>query len=134
MAQGEDDLKWILVADDEASLRDFVERALQYAGYGVDTVCDGAEALKALEKRPYDLLLTDIVMPDLDGIALSLKAAKEYPDMRILMMSGYADQRQRAHNIDVLVHEVVSKPFSLEEISKKVSEILEADAESLPAP
>ena len=71
-------------------------------------------------------MLTDIVMPELDGIALALKAAKEYPDMKILMMSGYANQRQRAHNLDVLAHEVISKPFSLEEITRKVTKTLDA--------
>ena len=127
MTQDTDELKWILVADDEPSLRDFVERALQYAGYGVDVVCDGMDALVKLKERKYDLLLTDIVMPEMDGIALSLKAAKDYPDMKILLMTGYADQKQRAHNIDVLVHEVVSKPFSLDEISKRVAAILDDD-------
>jgi two-component system, cell cycle response regulator CpdR len=121
-----DDTKWILVADDEPSVRQFVERALNYAGYAVTAVPDGNAALEALTKRKYDLLLTDIVMPDLDGIALALKVAKDYPDTRILMMSGYANQRQRAHNLDFLAHEVISKPFTLEEITKRISGALAA--------
>ena len=116
-----DDTRWILVADDEPSVRQFVERALNYAGYAVTAVPDGNAALEALTKRKYDLLLTDIVMPDLDGIALALKVAKDYPDTRILMMSGYANQRQRAHNLDFLAHEVISKPFTLEEITKRIA-------------
>jgi DNA-binding response OmpR family regulator len=123
-ADHSDDTKWILVADDEPSVRQFVERALNYAGYAVTAVPDGNAALDALTKRSYDLLLTDIVMPDLDGIALSLKAAKDYPGMKILMMSGYSNQRQRAHNLDFLAHEVISKPFSLDEIMKRVQETL----------
>jgi two-component system cell cycle response regulator CpdR len=118
--------KWVLIADDEPSVRQFVERALNYAGYGVTAVPDGNAALEALMKQKYDLLLTDIVMPDLDGIALSLKVAKDYPDTKILMMSGYANQRQRAHNLDFLAHEVISKPFTLEEITKRVKETLAA--------
>ena len=121
-----DDTKWILVADDEPSVRQFVERALNYAGYAVTAVPDGNAALEALTKRKYDLLLTDIVMPDLDGIALALKVAKDYPGTRILMMSGYANQRQRAHNLDFLAHEVISKPFTLEEITKRISGALTA--------
>ena len=120
------DVRHILVADDEASVRDFVERALNYAGFAVTTVEDGQQALEKLQERSYDLLLTDIVMPELDGIALALKASKDYPEMKILMMSGYANQRQRAHNLDVLAHEVLSKPFSLEEITRKVSKTLAA--------
>lgn len=121
-----DDTKWILVADDEPAVRQFVERALNYAGYAVTAVPDGNAALEELAKRSYDLLLTDIVMPDLDGIALSLKVAKDYPKTKILMMSGYANQRQRAHNLDFLAHEVISKPFTLEDITKRVGTALAA--------
>lgn len=119
-----DDTLWVLVADDEPAVRQFVERALNYAGYAVTAVGDGNAALEELSKRKYHLLLTDIVMPELDGIALSLKAAKDYPDMKILMMSGYANQRQRAHNLDFLAHEVISKPFSLDEITNRVRDTL----------
>ena len=119
-----DDTKWVLVADDEPSVRQFVERALNYAGFAVTAVPDGNAALEALGKRKYDLLLTDIVMPDLDGIALALKVAKDYPDTKILMMSGYSNQRQRAHNLDFLAHEVISKPFSLEEITRRIGAAL----------
>lgn len=125
-ADDQDQPKWILVADDEPSVRQFVERALNYAGFAVTAVPDGNAALAALEKRSYDLLLTDIVMPDLDGITLALKVSKDYPQTRILMMSGYANQRQRAHNLDCLAHEVISKPFTLEEITKRISSALAA--------
>ena len=120
----EDDIKHILVVDDEDSVRDFVERALNYAGYAVVSAENGQHALEKLQDQKFDLMLTDIVMPELDGIALALKAAKDYPDMKILMMSGYANQRQRAHNLDVLAHEVISKPFSLEEITRKITKTL----------
>ena len=126
MTAPNDNAKWVLVADDEPSVREFVERALNYAGFSVTAVPDGNAALDALAKRKYDLLLTDIVMPDLDGIALSLKVAKDFPDTKIVMMSGYANQRQRAHNLDFLAHEVISKPFTLDEITKRVSAILAA--------
>jgi DNA-binding response OmpR family regulator len=124
MTPQSDGEKWILVADDEPSVRQFVERALNYAGYGVTAVPDGNAALDALMKKKYDLLLTDIVMPDLDGIALALKVAKDYPHTRIVMMSGYANQRQRAHNLDFLAHEVIAKPFTLEEITRRVAAVL----------
>lgn len=118
--------KWILVADDEPSVRQFVERALNYAGYAVTLVPDGHAALEALEKRSYDLLLTDIVMPELDGIALALKVSKEYPSTKILMMTGYSNQKERAHNLDCLAHEVINKPFTLDEITQRVSTALAA--------
>lgn len=125
-AEDHDQPRWILVADDEPAVRQFVERALNYAGYAVTAVPDGNAALAALEKRSYDLLLTDIVMPDLDGIALALNVSKHYPQTRILMMTGYSNQRERAHNLDCLAHEVISKPFTLEEITRRISSALAA--------
>lgn len=119
-----DDTKWILVVDDEASVREFVERALNYAGYAVTSVDSGHAAIQELGKKRYDLILTDIVMPDLDGVALALKVAKQYPDTKIMIMTGYANQRERAHNLDFLAHDVVAKPFTLEEIGQKVHKAL----------
>jgi DNA-binding response OmpR family regulator len=116
--------KWILVADDEPSVLQFVERALTHAGFSVTAVPDGNAALEALTKKQYDLLLTDIVMPDMDGIALALKVAKDFPETKIVMMSGYANQRQRAHNLDFLADEILSKPFTLEEITKRITLVL----------
>ncbi|MCF8468515.1 MAG: response regulator [Sneathiella sp.] len=118
----------ILVAEDEAALREFISRALSHHGHDVTTAEDGAAALVILQKsEPFDLLLTDIVMPMMDGIALALKVAKENPDLRILMMTGYAAERQRAYNLDMLIHDVIAKPFTLDEICEKVEEALVND-------
>ncbi len=114
----------ILLAEDDNDMRRFLVKALEKAGYKVSSFDTGASAYDRLREEPFSLLLTDIVMPELDGIALSLKAAKDYPDMKILMMSGYANQRQRAHNLDFLAHEVISKPFSLDEITNRVRDTL----------
>ena len=75
---------------------------------------DGAEALDArARKRRFELLLTDIRMPVMDGIALALAAARDHPAVTILLMTGYADQRERASGLDALIHDVITKPFSL---------------------
>lgn len=118
----------ILVADDEVGLREFVARALAGKGHDVTAVSDGGEALEALQAGDFDLLVTDIVMPQLDGIALALKAAKDFPALRIVMMTGYEDERQRAYNLDALVHEVVAKPFTLEEICATAEAALAASS------
>lgn len=120
----DDNTQWVLVVDDEASVREFVERALNYAGYAVTAVDSGHAALEELERRHYDLILTDIVMPDLDGVALALKVAKQYPATKVMIMTGFSNQRERAHNLDFLAHDVVSKPFTLDEISSKVRQAL----------
>ena len=114
----------ILIAEDDPAVRQFVARALMHDGHEVHTSDDGLQAIEDLGEETYDLLITDIVMPGLDGIALALKAAKEYPDMAILMMTGFAAERQRAHNLDALIHEVVPKPFSLKQICEAAAEAL----------
>ena len=114
----------ILVAEDEPEVAEFVRRALAHQGHAVTIVGDGSAAIEALGQQAYDLLLTDIVMPVMDGIALALKAAKDYPAMPILMMTGYAAQKERAHNLDVLIQGVLMKPFTFEEITRKVAEVL----------
>jgi len=114
----------ILVADDEPSVAEFVRRALELHGHRVVVAEDGLKAMDALARDRFDLLLSDIVMPGLDGIALALKAAKDFPAMRIVLMSGYAQERQRAHNLDVLAHRVLAKPFTLNEIVTAVDEAL----------
>ncbi len=116
----------VLVVDDEPDIRDIVSRALRHAGHDVDVASDGAAALERLEQDTYDLLLTDIVMPIMDGVALALKAGKSWPDMCILMMTGYANERDRAHNLDLLIHDIVVKPFTVDEIILKVDDALQA--------
>lgn len=114
----------ILLAEDEASVSAFVQRALVHAGHEVTVASDGIAAVTALAGGRFDMLLSDIVMPRLDGIALALKAGKDYPAMKILLMSGYASERQRAHNLEALAHRIVAKPFTLAEICAAVADTL----------
>ena len=104
----------LLIAEDEQPVRELLTRALTLEGYEVQTAADGAAALDVLSSAgPFDLLLTDIRMPIMDGIALALVAARDYPNLVIVLMTGYAGERERAHGLDRLVHDVVLKPFSL---------------------
>lgn len=114
----------VLIAEDDTAVREFVSRALAHGGHDVATANDGLEALSLLDGETFDLLLTDIVMPNLDGIALALKVAKDYPEMPVLLMTGYAAERQRAHNLDVLIHDVITKPFTLRQICDAADEAL----------
>ena len=116
----------ILLAEDERGVREFVSRALERDGHHVTAVGDGVEALEALSESGFDLLLTDIMMPEMDGIALALKVADSYPDLRVLMMTGYAHERQRAYNLDALIHDVVAKPFTLIQIREATQNALNA--------
>jgi CheY-like chemotaxis protein len=118
----------ILIAEDEEAARSLVTRALLSDGHEVTTASDGAEALDILTSAPgrFELLLTDIKMPIMDGIALALSAARDHPDLIILLMTGYADQRERASGLEALIHDVITKPFTLPEIRQAVKEALAA--------
>ena len=124
----------ILLAEDDKAVQSFVSRALAHRGHTVRAVDDGLQALEALDESGdeagdeagFDLLITDIVMPGLDGIALALKVARDCPDLPILMMTGYSAERQRAHNLEELICRVITKPFNLEQIGKAVEEVLAA--------
>jgi len=112
----------ILIAEDEDGLRDLIARALRGDSHDVVTTADGAEALDRLAdpQRRFDLLLADIKMPVMDGIALALAVARDHPQVTILLMTGYAEQRERAHGIDALIHAVINKPFTVDEIRAAV--------------
>ncbi|QQO35039.1 response regulator [Bradyrhizobium diazoefficiens] len=118
----------VLIADDEDSMRQLVARAVAMDGHEIVTAQDGAEALEILtrEDGAFDLLLTDIQMPVMDGIALALSAARDFPQLTILLMTGFADQRERASNLNALVHDVVTKPFSVADIRTAVADALAA--------
>ena len=114
----------ILIAEDENTVANFVRRALEHDGHEVHWAADGAQALERLNEERFDLLLTDIVMPVMDGIALALKASSQWPDLPILMMTGYAEEKRRAHNLDTLIHDVLAKPFTLDELLAAVRKAL----------
>ena len=120
----------ILVAEDEESLCAMCARALVGAGHEVKTASDGSEALDVLKREDgrFDLLLTDIRMPIMDGIALALAAARDFPELVILLMTGYADQRERAQGLDALIHDVIAKPFTLAVLRAAVDEALAVKA------
>ena len=116
----------ILIAEDEDAMRALVARAMTIDGHDTVTARDGAEALEILtgEDGAFDLLLTDIQMPVMDGIALALAAARDFPQLMILLMTGFADQRERASNLTAIIHDVVCKPFSVADIRTAVAEAL----------
>jgi two-component system, cell cycle response regulator CpdR len=116
----------ILVAEDEDPLRALVARAITDLGHTVVTAFDGADALDIVtrENGSFDLLLTDIRMPLMDGIALALSVARDHPQIIILLMTAYADQRERASNLEALIHDVVLKPFTLAELKTAVADAL----------
>jgi two-component system, cell cycle response regulator CpdR len=118
----------ILLVDDEETVRGFLKRGLELDGHTITTAIDGADALDRLAdvQGAFDLILTDIRMPIMDGIALALAAKRDYPDLTILLMTGFADQRERAKGLQAIVADVLTKPFSLTDLRGTVTRVLGA--------
>ncbi|MEX2648438.1 MAG: response regulator [Alphaproteobacteria bacterium] len=114
----------VLVADDEPAERDVLARGLIARGHQVATAADGAEALVALAAARYDLLIADIVMPVMDGIALALMATSSHPDLKIVLVTGYAAELARARNLEALAQRVVSKPYAIADIARLADELV----------
>ncbi|WP_421856629.1 response regulator [Oricola sp.] len=118
----------ILLVEDDDSVRGFTARALEIDGHSVEQAEDGDIGLERVlaGSGGYDLVLSDIRMPAMDGIAMAKEIAKEYPEQRILLMTGYAEQRERARDVEKAVVDVVQKPFTLTDIRKAVAQALAA--------
>lgn len=116
----------ILLAEDDDDLRGFLVKALQRAGYQVVAVGDGLSAYERLREEPFSLLLTDIVMPELNGIELARKAVRLDPDLKLMFITGFAavalDQDEEAP----YGAKVLSKPFHLRELVREVGRLLDA--------
>jgi len=116
----------ILLAEDDDSLRGFLVRALERAGYEVRACADGEAALEALDDGPYDLLLTDIVMPGVDGIEVAREAAAREPALRIMFITGFAAVALSAASRAPQGSKVLSKPIHLREIVAEVERMMAA--------
>lgn len=115
----------ILLVDDEASVRSFLKRGLELDGHAVETAEDGEDGFDTLtrSKGAFDLLLTDVRMPLMDGIALAEATQENWPGVRILIMTGYSDQHERAQTLANLAG-ILLKPFTLGELRQRVTRAL----------
>jgi two-component system, cell cycle response regulator CpdR len=115
----------ILLADDDAATRALVERALAVDGHVVTSTQDGAEALERLQAAgSYDVLISDVQMPAVDGIALAEKGLAAQPKLKVILISGFADELDRAEHLKSKVARVVAKPITLEGIRAAVKAAL----------
>ncbi len=112
----------ILLTEDDASLRLFLSRALETAGHPVVQAEDGNAALPLIEADRFDLLLTDIVMPGLDGIELAQRARAIAPDLRVMFITGFAAVALTRADAPTDAR-VMSKPFHLRDLVREISEM-----------
>ena len=114
----------ILLAEDEEAMRTYLERALTNAGYAVTSVDRGTEALPLLESEHFDLLLSDIVMPEMDGIELAQRCAEVSPHTKVMFITGFAAVSLRASREQPHA-KVLSKPFHLRDLVLEVERVFE---------
>jgi two-component system cell cycle response regulator CpdR len=116
----------ILLAEDDTDMRRFLVKALQTAGYEVISYDNGLSAYQRLREEPFELLLTDIVMPEMDGIELARRAAELDPDIKIMFITGFAAVALNPDSSAPKQAKVLSKPFHLRDLVNEVGKMLAA--------
>ncbi len=117
-------MRRILLAEDDDSMRGFLERALERAGYDVVSFANGEEAYHRLQEEPFTLLLTDIVMPRMDGIELARRASEIDPELKIMFITGFAAVILSSDVAAAKEAQVLSKPFHLKDLVREVERLL----------
>lgn len=117
-------LQRILLAEDDDSMRQFLEKALGKAGYDVKAFGNGVEAFARLQEEPFTLLLTDIVMPEMDGIELARRASEFDPELKIMFITGFAAVTLNPDKRPPGDAKVLSKPFHLRDLVKEIDQLL----------
>ena len=116
----------ILLAEDDDGMRRFLVKALEKAGYQVAAFDNGASAYDRLREEPFSLLLTDIVMPEMDGIELARRATELDPDLKVIFITGFAAVALNADSAAPKDAKVLSKPFHLRDLVDEVEKVLAA--------
>ncbi len=113
----------LLVVDDEPNIRELLSTSLRFAGFEVHTAADGQEALKQAEKVRPDLMVLDVMMPDLDGFAVTRRLRERGRDIPVLFLTARDDVADRVTGLTVGGDDYVTKPFSLEEVGARIRAI-----------
>lgn len=116
----------ILLAEDDDDMRRFLVRALENAGHSVVSFDNGLSAYHRLREEPFELLLTDIVMPEMDGIELARRATQLDPDIKVMFITGFAAVALNPDSQTPKDAKILSKPFHLRELVTEVDKLLAA--------
>lgn len=118
----------ILLIDDEQRILSFVGRGLRAEGYAVDTASDGMEGLRVARENYYDLVILDLLMPDLHGRAVLERLLEEKPSQSVLVLSAVSGTNTKVECLDLGAQDYLGKPFSFEELLARVKVRLRAPA------
>jgi len=125
----------ILVVDDESYVRDLLMRVLTRRGHAVDVAADGESALELMTEHQYDLVLTDVVMPGIDGFDLLRRVKATYPGVTVIVLTGYARKQSISDFLLYGADEYLSKPFQVQALLDSVERVVGAAGSSPdPAP
>lgn len=116
----------IILAEDDDDLRRFLVSALEKAGHKVTSFGEGASAFEEIKQETFDLLLTDIVMPEMDGIELARRAAELDPALKIMFITGFAAVALNPDSKAPKEAKVLSKPFHLRDLVNEVNRLMAA--------
>jgi len=116
----------IILAEDDDDMRRFLAKALEKAGHRVTSFAEGASAYEEIKQRTFDLLLTDIVMPEMDGIELARRAAELDPSLKIMFITGFAAVALHPDSKAPKDAKVLSKPFHLRDLVAEVDRMMAA--------
>jgi two-component system cell cycle response regulator CpdR len=116
----------ILLAEDDDDMRRFLVKALENAGHSVVSFDNGLSAYHRLREEPFELLLTDIVMPEMDGIELARRATQLDPDIKVMFITGFAAVALNPDSQTPKDAKILSKPFHLRELVTEVDKLLAA--------
>jgi len=109
-----------LVVDDEPDLCLLAQEFLTLSGYRTEIAANGVKALEKLSQSEYDLIISDVVMPEMDGFKLSLQAKALYPNIKIILLSGYNDEIGNGNNSPELQKHTLTKPYAIDDLLKHI--------------
>lgn len=116
--------EYVLVVDDEPRIRDSIEMLLSSLGFKTDSASNGLDALKNLSLQEYTFLLTDMNMPDMDGMELMKRAKEDFPGVSIIAMTGYSDEYNYVDVINAGASDFIKKPFEIDELEAKIRRVI----------
>ena len=121
----------ILVVDDELLIRDLLYDFFQQQGWNISVAENGERALEILKARKVDLVLTDIKMPQIDGLSLTIQVRAKYPEMPVVLMTGYPSVETAVEGIRAKVSDYIIKPFNINKLFKSLKSHLDGSNASL---